>query len=181
MATEVILYITITGLIVIYVPRFRLSVIQRVKETKAKNINLLLIEVLGLSFLVTQLFFLTPKQTILTYLGLFIFLIGILFTTMARFQLKNDYVPAFSASVPKQLITNGAYRLVRHPIYLGMLFVIIGFELVFEPLFSIIGLFTIFVFVRQVNQEEKMIAENLPNHWKEFTQKTKYKLIPFVW
>ena len=53
--------------------------------------------------------------------GAAITLTGLLFTVWARMHLGNNWSDVVSIKVDHELITSGPYRLVRHPIYTGLI------------------------------------------------------------
>ncbi|MGB7055846.1 MAG: isoprenylcysteine carboxylmethyltransferase family protein, partial [bacterium] len=57
-------------------------------------------------------------QTTWFYIGLFVFIVGLILMTIATI----DFITAAS----DQLITKGAYRFSRHPIYLATFFICLG-------------------------------------------------------
>jgi len=75
----------------------------------------------------------------------------------------------------------GLYRFVRHPAYLGTLIQAAGFPLLFGSLWSIIPVFVIILiqFIRTAF-EDKKLREEL-NGYAEYSIKTRYRLLPFVW
>lgn len=95
---------------------------------------------------------------------------------------ENSYTSAIiEVSDEQKVITSGPYSLVRHPMYAGA-----SLLLIFTPLAlgSWVALpfplpLILVVAVRSI-EEEKFLLSNLSGY-KEYRQKVRYRLIPFIW
>ena len=81
----------------------------------------------------------------------------------------------------QKVIDTGLYGIVRHPMYFVTTTLFLSFPIV---LGSAIG-FLIFLFypvflVKRIKNEE-MILENGLEGYKEYKERVKYRLIPFIW
>lgn len=75
----------------------------------------------------------------------------------------------------------GLYKIVRHPGYLGMIISLIALPLITTSLWSIIPtLIAIILLLIRTSLEDKTLINELDGY-VEYTKKTHYKLIPFVW
>ena len=81
----------------------------------------------------------------------------------------------------QKVISTGLYGLVRHPMYVGVLIMYIPTPIALGSYWGLIpfALLPLSLGLRILN-EEKVLSENLPGY-KEYCQKTRYRLIPFVW
>jgi protein-S-isoprenylcysteine O-methyltransferase Ste14 len=95
---------------------------------------------------------------------------------------ENTFASATIELVPEQkVISTGLYALVRHPMYMGALFLFLGMSL---SLGSWWGLFVFLLIVPaliwRIFDEEKFLARNLPGYL-EYQKKVRRRLIPLVW
>lgn len=79
------------------------------------------------------------------------------------------------------VIDTGLYRLVRHPMYLATLLMFLPMPLILGSLWGLIpfALYPIIIVVRILN-EEKVLTAGLDGY-ADYKNKTKYRLIPFLW
>ena len=116
----------------------------------------------------------------LTVLAASLFLIG--YTMYAEVMRENAYLSrTVEIQKNQQVISTGLYGIVRHPMYLATLFMFLPIPLILSSVWGLIpfGLYIFIVIVRIVN-EEKVLTEGLVGY-REYKQKVKYRLIPFIW
>ena len=79
------------------------------------------------------------------------------------------------------VVTTGPYRFVRHPGYVGALWSYLAMPFFLDSVWAFIptGLLVIVVFLR-THLEDKTLQAELPGY-KEFIQKTKYRLLSGIW
>jgi protein-S-isoprenylcysteine O-methyltransferase Ste14 len=98
------------------------------------------------------------------------------------FALKEN---SFASSIietdsEQKVITTGPYRIVRHPMYTGGLLLSFA-SLALGSYWALF--FTLLLFIKIVIRllyEEKFLMKNLPGY-KEYCEKTRHRLIPFIW
>lgn len=75
----------------------------------------------------------------------------------------------------------GLYKIVRHPAYLGSLIQTLGFPLLFGSLWSTIPIsISVILLIIRTNLEDKTLTNEL-NGYREYTGKTRSRIIPYVW
>jgi protein-S-isoprenylcysteine O-methyltransferase Ste14 len=79
------------------------------------------------------------------------------------------------------VISTGPYRIIRHPGYAGGLFGYVFIPLLLDSLWAWIpAILLVVVMVVRIALEDKTLQAELRGY-KEFAQKTKYRLIPGIW
>ncbi|MBE6877578.1 MAG: isoprenylcysteine carboxylmethyltransferase family protein [Ruminococcaceae bacterium] len=81
----------------------------------------------------------------------------------------------------QQVIDTGLYGIVRHPMYMATLLLFLSIPLVLCSWisFAIMLVYPI-VIVARIKDEEQLLEKEL-NGYKEYKNKVKYRLIPFIW
>ena len=95
---------------------------------------------------------------------------------------ENTFASATIELAPEQkVISTGLYALVRHPMYMGALFLFVGIPLALGSWWGLLGfaLMTPALIWRSFD-EEKFLAKNLRGY-VEYKNKVRYRLVPFVW
>ena len=95
---------------------------------------------------------------------------------------ENEYLSrTIEVQENQKVIDTGLYGLVRHPMYMATLFLFLAMPLVLGSLISfLIMLAYIPIIVKRLLNEEKVLADGLEGY-KEYMEKGKYRLIPYVW
>ena len=112
---------------------------------------------------------------VLTIAGQLLFIIAQkqnkFFSSVMRIQTEREHT----------VCETGLYTVVRHPAYLGSLIQTLGFPILFGSLWSIIPVsFTILLLLIRTYLEDKTLINEL-NGYREYTHKTRYKIIPYFW
>ena len=114
---------------------------------------------------------------------------GILLTATGQllFLIAQNQNKFFSSTVRIQterghiVCDKGLYKIVRHPAYMGSLIQTIGFPLLFGSKFSIFPVsISIILLVLRTHLEDRTLKQELTGY-SEYSQKTEYKLIPYLW
>ena len=78
-------------------------------------------------------------------------------------------------------IDTGLYSVVRHPMYSATLILFLSMPLVLGSIYSLIVFLAYpFIIAFRIKHEEKFLEKELVGY-KEYKQKVKYRLIPFIW
>lgn len=113
--------------------------------------------------------------------GAFIVLIGQIIFLVAKSQ--NNFfssVARIQTERNHSVCNNGLYKVVRHPGYIGMIISWVGFPIVMTSIYSLIPvIISIILIVLRTNLEDKMLEEELVGY-DDYKQKTKYRLVPYI-
>lgn len=95
---------------------------------------------------------------------------------------ENMYLSRIvEVSENQKVIDSGLYGIVRHPMYTSTIFLFLSMPLILDSIFSfaIMLIYPIIIFFRIRNEE--IVLENELEGYKEYKEKVKYKLLPFIW
>jgi protein-S-isoprenylcysteine O-methyltransferase Ste14 len=112
-------------------------------------------------------------------LGLLLFALGLGFAIWARLHIGRNWGTPMSQKDNPELVTGGPYRLVRHPIYSGILLAGIGTAVALNWLWlSAVALGGIY-FVYSAFAEERYLIEQFPETYPAYKNSSKM-LVPFI-
>ena len=117
---------------------------------------------------------------IVTYIACGVFLLS--YVMLAVVLIQNTYLSrTIKVEENQKVINTGLYSIVRHPMYTITLFLFASMPLILGSLIatSIFVIYPILIVIR-IKNEEKILEEQLVGY-KEYKQKVKYRLIPFIW
>lgn len=81
----------------------------------------------------------------------------------------------------QKVIDTGLYGMVRHPMYFATVLLFLAMPLVLGSLISfVIFLAYPFIIAKRIKGEEAFLEQELTGY-KEYKEKVKYRLIPFIW
>jgi protein-S-isoprenylcysteine O-methyltransferase Ste14 len=104
---------------------------------------------------------------------------GLGLAVWARVHLGRNWGMPMTEKDEPELVTSGPYRLVRHPIYSGILLAVLGTALA-NNLYWLIAFAVILVyFIYSAKVEEGIMTRSFPSTYPRYRTHTKM-LIPFV-
>ena len=81
----------------------------------------------------------------------------------------------------QKVIDTGLYGIVRHPMYAVTVILFLSMPIVLGSVISfMVFLAYPFIIAGRIKNEEKVLEEGLAGY-KEYKQKVKYRLVPFIW
>ena len=116
----------------------------------------------------------------LVIVGAVIFLIA--YGLYAEVLRENTYLSrTIEVQENQKVIDTGLYGIVRHPMYAVTLVLFLSMPIVLGSVIAFIIFLTYpFIIAGRIKNEEKVLEEGLAGY-KEYKQKVKYRLVPFIW
>jgi protein-S-isoprenylcysteine O-methyltransferase Ste14 len=105
---------------------------------------------------------------------------GLLFCFWARATLGRNWSGTITLKEGHELIVRGPYRMVRHPIYTGLLAMLIANAMLVGHIAGILG--TILAFVSlwiKLNHEEDVMVQQFGNDYVTYQRRAK-RIVPFI-
>ncbi len=118
--------------------------------------------------------------TVVIIIASVIFLIAyIMYAEVLR---ENEYLSrTVEVSEDQKVVDSGLYGIVRHPMYTSTIFLFLSMPLVLDSIFSFIVMLVYpIIIIFRIRNEEKVLENELIGY-KEYKEKVKYKLIPYLW
>ena len=118
--------------------------------------------------------------TAVVVLGNVLVAVGLILAQTVVFQ--NSFAGAsIQVEDEQQLVSTGLYGLVRHPMYFGAVLMMFGTPLALGSYWALlVSIVSIPVFGIRITDEEKMLRAELDGY-DEYTQKVRYRLLPYLW
>ncbi len=103
--------------------------------------------------------------------------------TLAQFVIVQNNYAATNVTVEadQPLVDTGLYGVVRHPMYAGVLVMMLGTPLALDSLWGFTGVVAALpVLVARIVDEERMLVAELAGY-REYTASVRHRLIPGLW
>jgi protein-S-isoprenylcysteine O-methyltransferase Ste14 len=113
--------------------------------------------------------------------GIVFIIIGMVIRWIAVFTLKKYFTVDIAVQKGQQICTDGIYKYIRHPSYLGSILSFIGLGLSFSNWISVmVIIFPIGIaFYYRINVEEKALSDAFKSEYDSYRARSKM-LIPFI-
>ena len=114
------------------------------------------------------------------WLGTALFLFGyILYAEVLR---ENTYLSrTIEVQEDQKVVDTGLYGIVRHPMYTSTIILFLSMPLVLaSPISFLIMLLYIPLIAKRIHNEEAVLEEGLKGY-REYKQRVKYKVLPYIW
>ena len=94
---------------------------------------------------------------------------------------ENEYLSrTVEVSENQKVVDDGLYGIVRHPMYTSTIFLFLSMPLVLDSLFSfVVMLIYPIIIIFRIKNEEEFLESRLEGY-KEYKEKVKHKIIPYV-
>ena len=114
------------------------------------------------------------------WLAAVLFLFG--YSLYAEVLCENTYLSrTVEVQEDQKVIDTGLYGVVRHPMYMATLILFLAMPLVLaSPISFLIMLIYIPLIAKRIRNEEAVLEQGLKGY-REYKQRVKYKVIPFIW
>jgi protein-S-isoprenylcysteine O-methyltransferase Ste14 len=120
-------------------------------------------------------------SAIVRWAGLALFGIGIALVLWSGLALGRLYSPEVTIQKDHHLITDGPYRHVRHPRYLGGILYALGFSLVFRSWVGVAAtVLSLGIFWLRIRDEEALMHREFGQAWEAYCRRS-WRLIPLVY
>lgn len=121
-----------------------------------------------------------PLPLPLVFAALIVFLLG--YTLYAEVLRENAYLSrTIEVQENQKVIDTGLYGIVRHPMYFATLLLFLSIPIILGSVFSFIVFSSYpFIIAKRIINEEQLLKKELEGY-EEYTNKVKYRLIPFIW
>ena len=119
-----------------------------------------------------------PKGVVI--IGAVLFLIAyVLYAEVLR---ENTYLSrTIEVQENQKVVDTGLYAIVRHPMYSVTLLLFLSMPIVLGSLYALIVFLAYpFIIAKRIKHEEAFLERELDGY-RDYKQKVKYRLIPFLW
>ena len=141
------------------------------------GVALLLVHVLPESWIREPLW---PHSLTLDLAGLAVTVLGAVFAIWSRVTLGRNWSSVPQVKEQHELVVKGPYRIVRHPIYTGLILAVAGTGLAQDKGIWLFMLVLIFAsYWLKIRVEEKLMMETFPEEYPEYRRRVK-ALIPRI-
>lgn len=122
--------------------------------------------------------YMLPKWTI--YPAAVLFVVG--YALYAEVMRENVWLSrTIEVQQDQQVVSTGLYGIVRHPMYAATLLLFLSMPLVLgSPWAFMVMLLYIPIIALRIRNEEQVLERDLKGY-KEYKQKVRYKVIPYIW
>lgn len=159
--------------------------LKRKLDKKPRILEMIFILLLGLLVLINLLGFIifTFENIYIQSFGFILVILGIFESILGRKILDANWTEAYDYQIKEnhELVLNGIYKFVRHPIYGGMLLSVTGALMVSQSyLFIPTLVITYLVFDYFAKREEALLTKHFGKEYLDYMKTTK-KFLPFLY
>ncbi len=119
-----------------------------------------------------------PKGVVMSFVILFL-LAYLMYAEVIR---ENRYLSrTIEVQTNQKVIDTGLYSIVRHPMYTATILLFLSMPMILGSVWSFLVFMAYpFILAKRIKYEEAFLEKELCGY-REYKQKVKYRLIPFVW
>jgi protein-S-isoprenylcysteine O-methyltransferase Ste14 len=122
----------------------------------------------------------SPAESYLVVLGILLVVVGLAVIVVGALTLGRSFTQLPRPRSSGRLHQHGIYRLVRHPIYGGVMLLALGWAFADAPLALVPIALLALVFDLKSRREEAWLRERYPEY-AAYAERTRSRFIPFVY
>ena len=128
-----------------------------------------------------QIDFLTFGGEGVRWLGVLLYTAGGVLRLAPVFVLGRRFSGLVAIQPEHRLVTSGVYGIIRHPSYLGLFVLMLGWGLAFRSgVGVVIAVLSLGVLLARIQAEERLLSENFGAEYDAYRART-WRLIPYVY
>jgi protein-S-isoprenylcysteine O-methyltransferase Ste14 len=116
-----------------------------------------------------------PIRTALLILGCLLYFPGLIFLLWSRLELGKNYfvstVVGAQLFADQQLVTSGPYAIIRHPMYVGLMFAAWGALLIYATWTTVYFAVVAPFLMLRARREEQALAAEFGDQWQEYCKR----------
>ena len=125
--------------------------------------------------------FLTFGGDAVRWLGVLLYTAGGVLRLAPVFVLGRRFSGLVAIQPGHRLVTSGLYGIIRHPSYLGLFVLTLGWGLAFRSgVGVIIAVLMLFVLLARIRAEERLLSETFGAEYDAYRART-WRLLPYVY
>lgn len=122
----------------------------------------------------------TNPSALAVWIGSALAALGVCIRVVCHYQLEGGFSPFVELANNQQLVTQGLYSRIRHPMYVGSLLLFVGLPLLLgSPIAMALAVAASLALLVRIDKEEKFLKIHLPGY-EEYANRT-WRLIPCLW
>jgi protein-S-isoprenylcysteine O-methyltransferase Ste14 len=148
----------------------------------SKYVTMAAFGVVGVQLLGIPLFPMPQKSLPFQLIGFLLVVVGMGIAVIGRYNLSTNWANCYEYQVKRkqELVTNGLYAFIRHPLYCGIALFFIGSELITQSYLVFVYCFAFLAADQQATYEEALLIKHFGDQYKTYMKRTK-RFIPFVY
>jgi protein-S-isoprenylcysteine O-methyltransferase Ste14 len=183
----VVLVILLQAVVAIKFPHTGQNQGEGKKTVERQRIAVLLLQLFSLVIIIVAPY--TDRRSIATlseleflrYPGLVLFALGFIAVNWAEATLGKQFSIQVTIQEDHQLVTQGLYRFVRHPRYLGIISFNLGIALIYRSWLALIFVVALaLVLLWRIQDEETLMQQEFGADWEAYSKKS-WRLIPYIY
>jgi protein-S-isoprenylcysteine O-methyltransferase Ste14 len=126
--------------------------------------------------------YLSSFMPVVLTVGIFALLVGWMILLVSRLQIGRYGGPRITIEDDHRLITNGMYRFIRNPQYLGMLLILSGYAFSLGSLIitAMIVICLLAILRNRIRLEEELLIAAFGDEYREYMRRT-WRLFPHIY
>jgi len=143
---------------------------------------ILISHTLSISTSLTGIFPYPPQDTWIMYVALVTYFAGLLLRYISIIHLGHHFTRDVEVSSQQHLVSTGPYRILRHPLYLGLWLLTVSVPF-FLNNWVMVALSSVLMFImlnQRMTLEEQLMEEVIGESYRRW-KKSRYRFIPWIY